>query len=73
MFQLQLQHGDALLLASDGLWSATASEQNFLPRSPKQIATPKKMRHFFYNEVIERGGSDNITAVMLWHKIPLSS
>jgi serine/threonine protein phosphatase PrpC len=73
VFQLKLQHGDALLLASDGLWSAETSKQDFLPHSPHQIATPKKMRHFFHNDVIERGGSDNITAVMLWHKMPRHS
>ena len=71
IFELQLQHGDALLLASDGLWSATHSEQDFLPHSPQQIATPEKMRHFFHNEVIEKGGSDNITAVLLSHKAAL--
>jgi len=65
VFQLQLQRGDALLLASDGLWSNNASTLDFLPHSPDQIATPAKMRHFFHNEVIEAGGSDNITAVML--------
>ena len=68
VFQLQLQRGDALLLASDGLWSAAESELDFLPHSPQPLDTPKKMRHFFHNDVIENGGSDNITAVMLWHK-----
>ena len=67
VFQLQLQHGDALLLASDGLWSAASSKSDFLPRSPHQLASPEKMRHFFHNEVIEKGGNDNISAVMLWH------
>jgi serine/threonine protein phosphatase PrpC len=67
VFQLQLQTGDALLLASDGFWSGCRSEEEFLPDSPKQLETPAKMRHYFQKTVIETGGTDNVTAVMLWN------
>ena len=67
VFHLQLQAGDALLLASDGLWSGYLSEEEFLPPSPQQLETPEKMRQYFQKKVIEKGGTDNITAVMLWN------
>jgi len=65
IFNLTLQKGDALLLASDGLWNVE-KEQKPLPLPPPETLAKHVDLQRFLNNVQDNGGSDNMTAVMLW-------
>ena len=61
-----MQEGDALLLASDGLWSVEEGQPLDFPE-PSVLAHQEPLRDFIW-QVIGNGGSDNVTAVMLWNR-----
>ena len=67
IFNLTLQKGDALLLASDGLWSVDPQQKPLAIPAPNTLAKPVDLSNFL-NKVQHNGGSDNMTAVMLWAK-----
>jgi serine/threonine protein phosphatase PrpC len=68
IFTLKLQRGDAILLASDGLWQAQTIQktEDILLPPPEQLNNQDKLRHYFLDNIIKSGSRDNITAVMLW-------
>lgn len=70
VFTLTLQKGDALLLASDGLWSSANNKHPLDFPKPSQLANRKDLIKFLY-DIIDNGGTDNLTAVMLWDGQPL--
>lgn len=67
VFSIILQKGEALLLASDGLWSAPHDKEPLTLPTPNVLADRQKFNHFIKN-VIANGGKDNLTAAMLWSK-----
>lgn len=67
IFKLYLQKGDALLLASDGLWSVEKYVSPIEIPKPSQIATKEDLRTFL-GKARNNGCRDNITAVVLWAK-----
>ena len=64
IFTLTLQQGEALLLATDGLWSVGEGQQVLALPKPEVLADSVKLHQFFLN-IIENGSCDNLTAVML--------
>ncbi|MGV6808552.1 MAG: PP2C family protein-serine/threonine phosphatase [bacterium] len=64
IFTLKLAKGEALLLASDGLWSVPAGKSPLVLPPPKDLATQDGLQGFL-QKVQENGSSDNMTAVML--------
>lgn len=67
IFKLNLQKGDALLLASDGLWSVEKDTKPLDLPNPSQITNKTDLRTFL-SKIQDNGGTDNMTAVMLWSK-----
>lgn len=65
IFKLHLQKGDALLLATDGLWSIEKDTQPLNIPHPADITNKADLRTFL-GKVQNNGSSDNMTAVMLW-------
>lgn len=66
IFKIKLQKGDALLLASDGLWGAVKEDETFKLPHPERLINAEDLLGYFWKEVLEKGGTDNITMVMLW-------
>lgn len=67
IFKFNLQKGDALLLASDGLWSVEKETKPLAFPHPSEIASKADLRTFL-GKVQNNGSTDNMTAVMLWSK-----
>jgi len=65
IFTLILKKGDALLLASDGLWSTTDDKPPLDFPDPSKLANSVQLKKFL-DDIIDNGGTDNLTAVMLW-------
>lgn len=65
VFKVTLLKGEALLLASDGLWSVESGADVIAMPEPSVLAKKDSLQRFF-QQVVDNGGSDNLTAVMLW-------
>ncbi|MGA2856546.1 MAG: Stp1/IreP family PP2C-type Ser/Thr phosphatase [Candidatus Sulfotelmatobacter sp.] len=57
-----LQEGDTLVLCTDGLWSLVGEQEL---GHAVQAHTPAKSCHALVNMALERGGTDNITVLVL--------
>jgi serine/threonine protein phosphatase PrpC len=64
IFTLQLAKGEALLLASDGLWNVPDNKSPLPLPNPTEITTQADL-HAFLQRVQDHGSSDNMTAVMI--------
>lgn len=66
LFEFDINHGDMLLLCSDGLTNyVEPSEILEAAAGLKKDGDIQKTAEYFVNTANERGGSDNITAVLL--------
>jgi serine/threonine protein phosphatase PrpC len=65
VFKIHLNKGDAILLASDGLWNVAANVPPLAIPSPLELAQENRLTQFF-EQIIQNGGMDNLSAVMLW-------
>lgn len=65
IFAFTLEQGEALLLASDGLWSTGGTNTPLPIPPPASIADQASLRQWL-GQVQANGSSDNMTAVMVW-------
>jgi len=64
IFTIQLAKGEALLLASDGLWNVPDNKSPLPLPHPTEITKPADLQAFL-QRVQDHGSSDNMTAVMI--------
>lgn len=63
-FEIELEHGDRLLLCSDGLSGMVPEDE--LSKILAEGATPRSVARSLIEAALRQGGEDNITAVVLF-------
>lgn len=63
-FEIELEHGDRILLCSDGLSGMVPEDE--LARILEEEATPRTVARALIEAALRQGGEDNITAVVLF-------
>lgn len=66
IFNFNMIEGEAILLLTDGLFSASDNKEPLKIPSPNELSDQVKLRRYLFN-VIKNGSQDNVTAVLLWN------
>jgi protein phosphatase len=64
IFHVRLEHGDTLLLCSDGLWKAFSDPEE-LAKLLEGPIDPAVLCHYLVTEAVHRDGSDDTSAVVV--------